>query len=181
MRIEQADTYKYEMKHFGKLLDQGHGEDGACYKNVKTFCKEYKDMGRNVSVSLVVGIRTWCDDEATYGYHYLVKDDDTGEFADPQYWRFTFIELHNWSLEDYIKESDEYEKASGQHHLNEFFAWCCTDGFEKTIENALKLIKSLSNYKVRLSNKTIEQYCREQYSECPPTYGKRVITRLILD
>lgn len=181
MTIHQANTYKYEMKHFGKLLEQNKGAEGECFKNVKKFCKDYLELDRDVSVSLVIGMRAWCEGEATMCYHYLVKDNTTGEFIDPQYWRYTFIELHNWSLEDYEQECNHFEEKFGYPPAQEFFSWYCQSGYRKIIENALKLIKSLSHFRVKLPDKKIESYCRDFGDVVSPIFGKKVISKLIID
>ncbi|MNK14267.1 hypothetical protein D3C87_323670 [compost metagenome] len=184
MKIYQANTYDYEMKHFGRLLKQDRGEEASCFKNVKQFCRDYIKEGRDVSVSLVVGLRGWCDQAgSTLSYHYLVKDNETGEFTDPQYWRFTFIELHNWSLKDYEKECNEFQEIYDKHPKQEFFKWYCDFGFLHIIEHSLKLIKSFSSgQRLRLSNKRIEEYCRDDDCDYEiPKYGKGMIPLLDLD
>ena len=87
MKINQADTYKYEISHFGKLVEHAEGKAGACFDNVIDYCEKYKELGQNTGVSLVLGLRTFDDDKCTMCYHYLVKNNDTGEFSDPQYWQ----------------------------------------------------------------------------------------------
>lgn len=181
MKIHQANTYTYENGHFGKLLEQGQGVPGECFKNVKKFCEDYRLAGRDVSVSLVVGMKAWDTAEATMCYHYLVKDNQTGEFADPQYWRYTFIELHNRSLEEYNQECDKFQEENGYHPAEEFFSWYCLNGYGKAIEHSLKLIKSLSDFRVKLADKEIEAYRRGCYDGCKPLYGKQVIEKLRID
>ena len=181
MKIEQANTYLYEMNHFGKLSEMDKGTAGECFKNVKQFCKDYRNLGRKCSVSLVIGMKAWDSADVTMCYHYLVKDDDTGEYADPQYWRYTFIELHNWSLEEYEQECDKFESENGYHPAQEFFTWYCFSGYGKVIENTLKLIKSLSDFRVKVSDKAIESYCRNGYDDCQPKFGNRVIKKLRID
>lgn len=181
MKIQQANTYKYEMAHFNKLLDQDKGVAGQCYKNVRQFCKDYQNEDRDVSVSLVIGMKAWCEGGPTMCYHYLVKDNETGEFADPQYWRYTFIELHNWSLEDYEKECDKFESENGYHPAQEFFTWYVYNGYSKVIENSLKLIKSLSSWQVKLSDKTIANYLKGEYDDCQPKFGTKIIQKLDID
>lgn len=181
MKIQQANTYVYEKENFGRLLEQDKGVPGQCYRNVKQFCKDYQLLGKDVSVSLVVGMRAWDSGQATMCYHYLVKDNQTGEFADPQYWRYTFIELHNWSVSDYIKECEMFEDEHGYHPAEEFFSWYCSNGYSKIIENSLKLIKSLSCWRLKLSEKDIEIYCRNEYAGCKPNYGHQVIEKLRID
>jgi hypothetical protein len=181
MKIQQADTYQYEMKHFNKLLGMDKGVAGECFKNVKQFCKEYQSAGRKTSISLVIGMKSWDSGEVTMCYHYLVKDDETGEYTDPQYWRYTFIELHNWTLEDYTKECDRFEDEHDYHPAQEFFTWYCFNGFGKTIENSVKLIKSLSDFRVKISDKAIECYCRDGYDDCQPKFGNRIIEKLRID
>lgn len=181
MKIHQANSYAYEMNHFGKPLEFSSGVAGECFKNVKQFCKEYTNAGRNVSVSLVIGMRSWDSGEATMCYHYLVKDNETGEYSDPQYRRYTFIELHNWSLEDYEKECDKFESENDYHPAQEFFTWYVYSGYAKVIENSVKLIKSLSSWRVKLSDKAIETYLKGEYDDCQPKFGTRIIEKLQID
>lgn len=181
MKIHQANTYVYEKKHFGKLLEQDKGVAGECFKNVKQFCKEYRALGRHASVSLVIGMKAWDSGDATMCYHYLVKDDETGEFTDPQYWRYTFIELHNWSLEEYEKECDKFESENDYHPAQEFFTWYVYSGYAKIIENSIKLIKSLASWRVKLSDKAIETYLKGEYDDCQPKFGTRIIEKLQID
>lgn len=181
MKIEHAFTYQYETKHFGKMLEHSPAKEGSCFDNVINFCKLYREKGRNTGVSLVVGLRGW-DNACTMGYHYLVKDDDTGEFSDPQYSRYTFIELHNWSLDEYIKECDEFEAQHGERHSSEFYEWYKENGFYKPMINALKLIKSLAGYRIpTLSDKAIKDYVDTYLVSEKPKYGTQIIKRLNLD
>lgn len=181
MKIHQANTYAYEKKHFGKLLEQDKGVAGECFKNVKQFCKEYRALGRQASVSLVIGMKAWDTGDATMCYHYLVKDDETGEYADPQYWRYTFIELHNWTLEEYEKECDKFESENDYHPAQEFFSWYVYSGYAKIIENSIKLIKSLASWRVKLSDKAIETYLKGEYDDCQPKFGTRIIEKLQIE
>ena len=181
MKIEHAFTYQYETKHFGKMLEHAPVKEGSCFDNVINFCKLYKELSRNTSVSLVLGLRGW-DNACTMGYHYLVKDDDTGEFTDPQYSRYTFIELHNWSLEDYVKECNEFEQRHGERHSSEFYQWYKENGFYSPMLNALKLIKSLASYRIHgLSDKAIKEYINEYLVSEEPRYGTQVIQFRNLD
>lgn len=181
MKIHQANTYAYEKKHFGKLLEQDKGVPGECFKNVKKFCKEYKDLGRDVSVSLVIGMKAFEFADVAMCYHYLVKDNETGEYADPQYWRYTFIELHNWSLEDYEKECDKFESENEFHPAQEFFSWYNYSGYHKAMVNAMNLIKNIATWKPKLSDKAIESYFKDTYDDCQPKYGTRIIEKLQID
>ena len=176
MKIHQADTYKYEMKHFGKLLNQDKGKEGACFDNVVNFCKEYNAASRNTSVSLVMGLRTYDDGHCTMGYHYLVRDDDTLEFVDPQYWRYTFVELHNWTLDDYNKDCDEFHREYGFTQSSEFFQWYCSNGYRKVFQNSIRLIKSLSD--IKISDKSINEYFKDEYVNAEPKYGTKQLHKL---
>ena len=180
MKIEHAFTYQYETKHFGKMLEHSPTKKGSCFENVINYCKLYKSLGRNTSVSLVVGLRSW-EEHCTMGYHYLVRDDDTLEYSDPQYSSYTFVELHNWTLEDYEQECKEYEEAFGEQHCDEFFQWYCSIGFGKALESAVKLIKNLAGYRIKLTDKEIKERFREGYYGNAPKYGKQAIQHLNVD
>lgn len=177
MKIEHAFTWQYEIKHFGEMLKHVPTKEGSCFENVINYCELYKSKGRNVSVSLVVGLRAW-EEHCTAGYHYLVKDDDTGEFSDPQYSRYTFIEVHNWSLEEYKQECNEYKLVHGEGHSSEFFQWYKENGFYKIMVNAVKLIKSLAGHRIHLTDKQIKEYFYEVLVSQKPKYGCQKIQTL---
>lgn len=180
MKIEHAFTWKYEMNHFGEMLEHAPTKEGSCFENVINFCEFYKSKGRNTSVSLVVGLRAW-EDSCTAGYHYLVKDDDTGEFSDPQYSRYTFIEIHNWSLEDYKKDCKEFEDTYGFAQTSEFYHWYVNNGFGKSFEKGLELIKCLANRRIKLRNADIKERCETDFIDAKPRYGSQVIQKLAVD
>lgn len=178
MKIEHAFTYKYETNHFGVMLDHVGIKEGRCFENVTSFCETYRKRGRNVSVSLVIGLRSWENSSCTSGYHYLVRDDETGEFSDPQYSRYTFIEIHNWSLEDYKKDCEEFVEECGIEQSSEFFQWYCENGFSKTFKKGLQFIKAIASYRVRLSDKDIKEDCATGIVYAKPKYGTKVIQYL---
>lgn len=177
MKIEHAFTWKYEMNHFGEMLEHAPTKEGSCFENVINFCELYKSKGRNTSVSLVIGLRSW-DNSCTAGYHYLVKDDDTGEFSDPQYSRYTFIEIHNWSLEDYKKDCKEFEDTYGFAQTSEFYQGYVNNGFGKAFESALTLIKALAEWRIKLTNADIKERCMRGLIDATPKYGVQVVKKL---
>ena len=173
MQIKQSNTYKYETKHFGKMLEHDVVA-GECFNNVKTFCSTYASLGRNVSVSVVIGMRSWDDGGATYGYHYLVKDEDTGEYSDPQYARYTFVELHSWSLKDYIRECEVFEDKYGGPPAEEF-AFHYAVIYKKQLLAALKFIKSQGW--CRVSDAKLKEYLQidADVLTVQPKYGRKAI------
>lgn len=174
MQIKQSYTYKYEQRHFSRNIDHPITEGGQCFKNVKGYCKTYRELGRNVLVSLVFGMRSWDDGNCTYGYHYLVKDAETGEFSDPQYSRYTFVELHSWEPEDYEKECSEFESEQGVHPAEEF-AYSYVLKYNKQILAAMRFIKTQGWCK--LSDKKLKEVCSADPDEvCEPQYGKQEIS-----
>lgn len=180
MKIEHAFTWKYEMNHFGEMLEHPPTKEGSCFENVINFCELYKSKGRNTSVSLVIGLRAW-EDSCTAGYHYLVKDDDTGEFSDPQYSRYTFIEIHNWSLEDYKKDCNEFFKEHDFEQSSEFYQWYVNNGFGKSFEKGLGFIKSLATWRIKLTDADIKERCTARFIDAEPKYGKQVVSKLEVD
>jgi hypothetical protein len=178
VEIKQANTYTYEMKHFGELLKLGSGVPGECFKNCKHFAEQYRKLGRDVSISLVLGMRSFESSDVAMCYHYLLKDNETQEYIDPQYWRYTFIELHNWSVEEYIKDCCNFEDEHGIHPAEEFFMWYVENGYNKVLENSMRCIKALSNIRVRLSDNKIKEYLSATGCGFKPTYGKQVINKL---
>lgn len=177
MKIQHAFTYRYDINHFGCSIEHSGIKEASCFDNVIEFCKAYQSKGRNVGVALVVGLRGW-EESCTMGYHYLVKDLDTEEFADPQYSRYTFIELHSWTLEDYERECSEFEQVYGEKHCSEFYQWYCSNGYRKVMENGVKLIKSLSDCGVKLSDESIRDYFREDFENVKPKYGTQQIYKI---
>lgn len=173
MQIKQASTYRYDQRHFQRNIDHEVTVAGECFRNVKDYCRTYEKLGRNVLVSLVFGLRTW-EDNCTYGYHYLVKDCDTGEYSDPQYSRYTFVELHSWSLVDYEKECGEFEENYGIHPAEEF-AYHYVRNYKKQLSAAMKFIKSQGHCK--LTDAEIKEVCYTspyQHTEMPK-YGTKEI------
>lgn len=177
MKINQVDTYKYEISHFGKLVEHAEGKAGACFDNVIDYCEKYKELGQNTGVSLVLGLRTFDDDKCIMCYHYLVKNNNTGEFSDPQYWRYTFVELHNWSLDEYKREIEEFENEKGFRQSSEFFQWYCENN-NKALKSVIKLIKDLADGKVKLTSQAIRDYFELGYINFKPTYGKKMFSLL---
>lgn len=175
MKIEHAFTYQYETKHFGEMLEHTEIKEGHCFENVINFCDLYNSKGRNTGVSLVVGLRAWDFGGCTSGYHYLVKDIDTGEFSDPQYSRYTFVEIHSWSLEEYKKDLEGFYIEQGFEQSSEFFQWYCDNGFGKVFEKSLELIKALASCRVKLSNKEIKEDCARNLPAVQPKYGTQII------
>lgn len=173
MEIKQAFTYKYETKHFGEMLKHDVVA-GQCFKNVANFCKTYADKGRNVMVSLTFGMRTYEEGATSYGYHYLVRDADTGEYSDPQYSRYTFVELHSWTLEDYVKECKEFENVHDIYPAEEF-AYHYVHRFKKQLSAAMKFIKSQGYCK--LTDAEIRESVRTDVKELlvKPKYGTQEI------
>lgn len=176
MQIKQAFTYRYDQKHFQHNIEHEVTEAGACFRNVKGYCKTYEELGRNCHVSLVFGLRTW-DSGCSAGYHYLVKDASTGEYSDPQYSRYTFVELHSWSLSEYMKECEEFEALHKTHPAEEF-AYHYVREYKKQLSAALKFIKAQGHCK--LSDAEIKEICYTdplQHTEIPK-YGKKEIEPL---
>lgn len=180
MKIEHAFTWQYEMKHFGEMLKHVPTKEGSCFENVINYCELYKSKGRNVSVSLVIGLRAW-EEHCTAGYHYLVKDEDTGEYSDPQYSRYTFIEIHNWSLEDYKKDCEEFAEEYDCQQTSEFYHFYVNNGFGKAFEKGLSLIKALASRRIRLPDAAIKERCLQGFLDSKPKYGTQVIKRLNVD
>lgn len=172
MQIKQSYTYKYEQKHFSRNIEHKETVGGQCFKNVKGYCKTYKELGRNVLVSLVFGMRSWDDGNCTYGYHYLVKDADTGEFTDPQYSRYTFVELHSWTPEEYDKECDEFEFENKVHPAEEF-AYHYVMKYNKQILAVMRFIKTQGWCKT--SDKKLKDVCYVDPEELnvKPKYGNQ--------
>lgn len=176
MQIKQAFTYRYDQNYFQRNIEHKVTKAGECFRNVKGYCNTYENLGRNVSVALVFGLRSW-DTSCTYGYHYLVKDSDTGEYSDPQYSRHTFVELHSWSLSDYEKECKEFEENHNVHPAEEF-AYYYVLKYKKQLLAAMKFIKSQGHCK--LTDAEIKEVCYtdpEQHIEIPK-YGKKEIEPL---
>lgn len=171
MQIKQAFTYGYEQEHFGKNLEHVTVAS-ECFKNVKNYCKTYKELGRNVRVSLVMGLRAWDSGTCTYGYHYLVKDADTGQYSDPQYSRYTFVELHSWTPEEYEQECKMFEHNYDGHPAEEF-AFYYVELYQKQLRAALKFIKT-NGWSRLLSDKAINEYVSlfDEQLTAKPEFGK---------
>jgi hypothetical protein len=179
LKIQQADRYKYEMRHFGKSVEGFKIESGQCFENVKGFCDKYASLGRSVRVSLVLGLRTWGKSDLTFGYHYLVHDEDTGEYSDPQYGRYTFIELHSWSVKEYDKECVEFERSYDMHPAQEF-AYHYIEKYKKQLTAVIKLIKTQGHCK--LSDANIRaRLTSEPEERIQPKFGRQEIELFRID
>lgn len=179
--IYQADTYKYDMKNFGRYLDCTHGRSGMCYFNVFTFADFYKEYGKSFNIVLTFGGRSWDDGVCTFGYHYILQDVVTGEYIDPQYRRSTFIPVHVWSLEEYRKEYEDFTSQRGEIPTGDFAAWY---GFmyRDYVEAGCLMIRAMASGK-----SPTKKEIKEMLHECSydvatkPTLGKSLVKSVIFD
>jgi len=175
--IFQADTYHYDMKHFGECPKCPDGVAGACFNNVFMFEKHYAALNKQMDIVLSIGGRSF-DSSSVFCYHFLLQDKDTLEYIDPQYRRYTFLPLHKWSLDDYSRETKEFEEKQGYTHAEEFAAWYC-ENFADYIEAGCLMIRAMANYR-KPSKKTIREHTKELVGYgVKPEYGESLVKTLM--
>lgn len=177
--IYQADTYHYDMKHFGKYTECHHGEAGKCFNNVFAFAKHYNALGKTVDVILGIGGRAF-DESNVFCYHFLLQDRETGDYIDPQYRRFTFLPLHKWSMLNYQRETDEFEATHDYRHAEEFAAWYCENDLDY-VEAGCLMIRAMANYR-KPSKKVIRDNTKGLIGYgVKPWFGESLVKRVMFD
>ncbi len=176
--IHQADTYKYDMKHFGKDTKCDQGASGECYNNVFAFAKHYKQLGKIMNIILVFGGRAW-DNNNVFGFHYLLQDANTGEYIDPQYRRYTFFPVHQWTVEEYKVDMKEFKKRFGYKQAEEFAAWYC-DKHKDYVEAGSLMVRAMADYR-KPSKKVIQERMKICCDVIKPQQGKCLVKMVIFD
>lgn len=174
--IYRANTSEYNYSHFNTLdVSAPKGVMNHCYDNIVLYAKHYTKLGRDVSIVLVLGGKGLNGDNGVT-YHFLLEDNVTGEYIDPQLDTFTFILVHKWTFAEYKQERAKFKKLRNSDFTGHIFLWYVAEDYDY-LYSGLMLIQSIVQDK--LTKKEVKQYMKYMKSNImygySPKFGECLI------
>jgi hypothetical protein len=179
--IRRADTDSYNFSHFNVAeVSCPAGIKNRCFDNCLIYAKHYRKLGRDVSIVLGIGGKGLGRDVG-FTYHYLLQDNETGEYIDPQLNTSVILPIHKWSVEEYSSERKKFKrlKNSKEYPTGHIFLYYLAEEYDYIYAGSL-LIRSLVDAK--LSKRKIKDYLKYMKSYIhygySPKFGECLIPTL---